>query len=67
MDIDERAERWAEEYKRWVEECSGHGTIKDAASERLWRVDLVTAFLAGAAQAQQDYVAFIKEEREAGR
>ena len=54
MDIEERAEKWVRDY---VGEVGVEFTAQDMES----------AYLAGAGQAQRDYVAFIKEEREAGR
>jgi len=49
-DIEERAEKWVDEY-------SHGGVIKGAACEKGWRADLIAAYLAGSAQTQRDYVA----------
>jgi len=52
--IDERAEEWVKEYV-------GEFGVEFTA------LDMVSAYLAGAGQAQSDYVAFIKAEKDAGR
>jgi hypothetical protein len=53
MDIEERAEKWVRKYS---EEVGIEFTV----------LDMETAYLAGAGQAQSDYVAYIAEEKAKG-
>lgn len=47
MDIEERAEKWAEEYIR-----RAYNDSKDTS----FKLDLIQAYLAGSEQTQKDYV-----------
>ena len=51
-DIEERAEKWAEDYIRDNDMPEWYGAWKDS---------LIAAYLAGSAQTQEDYVQYIKD------